>query len=109
MGPSTHSLPSGSGEKPGVGICTCLVTAHYISQGELDSDKTSGTNIHAMACFTSKGIVGCWGQIHCHQGREKGPGDRLHQLCVLVLDTQGVLYKRLQEFSVILIQKYIIY
>ena len=75
MGPSTHSLSSGSGEKPGVGICTCLVTAHYISQGELDSDKTSGTNIHAMACFTSKGIVGCWGQIHCHQGREKGPGD----------------------------------
>ena len=76
MGPSTHSLHSGSGGKPGVGICTCLVTAHYISQGELDSDKTSGTNIHAMACFTSKGIAGCWGQIHCHQGREKGPGDR---------------------------------
>merc|ERR1712121_226945 len=37
------------------------------------------------------------------------PGDRLHQLCVRFPVHKGVLYKRLQEFSVILIQKYITY
>merc|ERR1712121_549732 len=58
------------------GFCFRWIAAHWsISQGKLNSYKTPDTNIHAMACFTSKGSAGCLGQIHCHQGREKGPGD----------------------------------